>query len=319
MIIDRRSWLALAVCGALPWGFARGGAPGAVVDGSWRDPERSREIPWRLRLPTVDGPWPLVLYSHGLGGSREGGDAWGQAWRDAGIAVLHVQHGGSDTAVWREGVRALRAAASAQQLLERARDVRFVLDELARRAASREAPWTTMQADAIGMAGHSFGAMTTQALAGQRYPAGIQLADSRLRAFIALSPSSAQGMAGAFAEITRPFFAITGSLDGDPFGSYDSGEPRARVYEGLPPGQRALLWLDGADHMSFAGNREQRIRGTGLARRDPIAASREDRHHALVARTTALWWRAHLLGDDAARSALRAGPDLQPGDRFSWG
>lgn len=45
-----------------------------------------------------------------------------------------------------------------------------------------------------------------------------------------------------FGRITRPFMTITGSLDGDPFGAYDTGVPRAQVCEGLPPGQRGTGW-----------------------------------------------------------------------------
>jgi predicted dienelactone hydrolase len=290
-----------------------------IEDGSWRDATRQREIPWRLRWPPSTGPAPqiaLVVYSHGLGGNREGGDAWGEAWRDAGFAVLHLQHPGSDSSLLREGsIAALRAGATPEQLMERARDVRFALTEIERRARAGVAPWSRVRADAIGMAGHSFGAITTQAVAGQRYPVATDLADARPRAFIALSASSARAVPDAFAGITRPFCVITGSLDGDPFGSFDTGEPRARVYEGLPPGQRALLWLDGADHMTFGGNREQRIR----LQRQRVAREREDAHHALVARITTDWWRAQLLGDERALAALRAPVGLVPPDRFTFG
>ena len=323
---------AAAACGRLrAQPAAREGASGstrstrAAIEGAWRDAARERDIPWRLRLPAEAGPWPLVLYSHGLGGSREGGDAWSEAWRAAGIAVLHLQHAGSDTESLRGGVQALRAAVGAEQLVARVRDMRFAIDELARRSVAGEAPWMRLRADAVGIAGHSFGALTTQALAGQRYPVPAALAEPRACAFIALSPSPGRGRAAAmspreaFGAVTRPFLAVTGSLDGDPFGSHATGEPRARVYEGLPPGQRGLLWLDGADHMSFAGNAERRIRGNALFKRERRAEQQEVRHHALVARITTLWWRAHLLGDADARRALANPVGLEAGDRFDLG
>ena len=87
----------------------------------------------------------------------------------------------------RNGLTALRAAASAEQLLARVQDVRFALDEIEALALSGVEPWSALRRDAIGMAGHSFGAQTTQALAGQRYSAAADVADPRLRAFIALS------------------------------------------------------------------------------------------------------------------------------------
>lgn len=303
-----------------------GPAAAAVQDGSWLDTARGRELPVRLRWPATPGPWPWLIFSHGLGGSRDGGDVWGEAWREAGFAVLHVQHPGSDTEVIRSGgLRSLRAAGNAQQLVARAADVRFVLDEATRRQRAGDPAWQAVRLDAVGVSGHSFGALTTLTTAGQRYPAPGDLSDPRPRAFLALSPSSSRSrltLQEQFGGITRPFMAVTGSLDGDPFGSHDTGEPRAQVYEGLPPGQRALLWLDGADHMTFAGNRQRRIDGRGPFKRAAVAQQREEAHHALVARLSTLWWRWRLLGDAAAQTQLQQAPG-EPGwavgDRLTLG
>lgn len=329
MPIHRRPVLqaAAAVAVARPWAgeqaSAQATAPGPVQDGSWKDASRGRAVPWRLRLPAAPAPWPWVIYSHGLGGSRDGGAVWGQAWAEAGVAVLHLQHAGSDSDTLRAGLDALRAAASAEQLRSRVLDVRFVLDEAARLAAAGAAPWPGLRPDAVGLAGHSFGAHTTQAMAGQRYGVAVDWAEPRLKAFIALSPSSPRagglGVQQAFGAIRRPFLAVTGSHDGDPFGSYERGDARAAVYDGLPPGQRALLWLQGADHMSFAGGTGRGAPNAGVFRRHGRAAEREPAHQALVARVTALWWRAHLLGDVQALAALRAPPGLGEGDRFELG
>lgn len=306
----------------------RAAAAGGLTDGQWHDTARQRTLPWRLRLPAADGPWPLVLYSHGLGGSREGGQAWGEAWADAGMAVLHLQHPGSDSDTLRGGAQQLRAAASAEQLLARVADMRFALDELTRRKAAGQSPWQGVNLDAIGVAGHSFGARTTQVLAGERFAIGASLADPRPRAFIALSPSSPAGASGsassAFADITRPFMGITGSLDGDPFGSFSGGERRAAVYDGLPPGQRALLWLDGADHMTFGGGRAAGVGQRGLFRRAGGAQDKQPVHQAAVARISTLWWQAQLIGSVDARQSLKQGQgqgqvQLGPGDRLTLG
>jgi dienelactone hydrolase len=316
---SRRCWLTGVLGAALAPGAPAQTLP-PPLDGQWHDTARGRELPWRLRLPAGAGPWPLVLYSHGLGGSREGGEVWGDAWRAAGVAVLHLQHPGSDAGVLRAGLRAMRSAASAEQLVTRTLDVRFALDELEHRRRDAQAPWRMLRPGAVGLAGHSFGAQTTQAVAGQRFPMPTSLADPRPRAFIAFSPSAgrvALPLAHQFGAIERPFLGVTGSLDGDPFGSFAGGEPRARIFDGLPPGRRALLWLDRADHMTFAGNAQLRIGGRGLQRREPDAERREDAHHALVAGLSTLWWRAHLMGDDVARGALAAPAGLGPNDRFT--
>jgi predicted dienelactone hydrolase len=301
--------------------------PAAPQDETWNDPARGRVLPLRLRWPSTPGPWPWLLFSHGLGGSREGGDAWGQAWCEAGFVVLHLQHAGSDIEVQRQGgVELLRAAGTAQQLLARVADVRFVLSEALRRQREGLPGWRDLRPDAIGLAGHSFGAITTLATAGQRFfAAGGDVSDPRPRAFMALSPSPSRTrltLQQQFGAIQRPCLLVTGSLDGDPFGSYSSGERRAEVYEGLPPGERALLWLDGADHMSLAGNRAARINGRGPFARAAVAQQREDAHHALVAQMSTAWWRWRLLADSQAQLLLQraaAGGVLGPGDRLTIG
>lgn len=327
--LSRRDCLAGAAGGllalALPVVHAAPPTP-APQDGSWTDAARNRTVPWRLRLPAapdVAAAWPVVVYSHGLGGSREGGALWGQAWAAAGVAVLHLEHPGSNTATARAGLPALRRAASAEQLRARVADLRFALDQLQRLAAQGGAPWAALRLDAIGVAGHSFGAHTTQAVAGQRYAMAVEVTDPRPKAFIALSPSAPAGermsLQDSFGGITRPFMVVTGSLDGDPLGGAESGEPRAAVYDGLPPGQRALLWLDGADHMTFGGGRPGGLGARSLRRQPHAAAAGQGGHQAIVAMITALWWRAHLSGDEAARSALQRPQGLGAKDRFVLG
>jgi predicted dienelactone hydrolase len=287
---------------------------------SWRDPRRERELPVRTRWPDGDAPCALIVHSHGLGGNRTGGDVWGQAWQRAGFAVLHLQHPGSDTEVLRRGVQALRAAASAEQLRARVADMQFAVDEINRRAQQREPGWSRVRLDALGASGHSFGAVTVQALAGQRFPVATpRSAEPRFKAFVAFSPSLGHGLpAGeAFAGVIRPFLAVTGSLDRDALGRGLSGTDRARVYDALPGGQRALLWLERADHMSFAGHGEQPLRArVGLLKREAAAANLEALHHERVATLTSLWWRAKLLGDAGAAAALRAPAGLGEGDRW---
>ena len=291
----------------------------------WADRSRQRTLPLRLRLPAGDGLVPLVLFSHGLGGSVEAGTVWAQAWAEAGIATLHLQHPGSDTELLRsEGLSALRRAANGEQLVQRALDVRFVLDELQR--LTNELP--RLRLDAVGLAGHSFGAHTTFAVAGQNFPGGspVPLVDPRLRAFAAFSPSLAAGtrqaaLQGAFAGITRPVLCLTGSLDADPFAPDDSerrrsGLHRREVYDGLPTGHKAELWLDAADHMSFSGQDRGRMGRLGRPR-DPATDQQRPRHQALITAVSTDWWRAQLLGDATASQRLAQVPQgLGPQDQW---
>src|SRR5450432_1112566 len=165
-----------------------------VRDLTVHDASRNRDIPVRIYLPGNEKPVPIVLFSHGLGGSRAGSKFLGEHWAARGYIAVFVQHPGSDEAVWKDAapkdrMAAMRTAESLENFLLRVRDVRAVLDELE--------VWNKngllagrMDLTKIGMSGHSFGAVTTEAVSGETLPlSGTQLTDPRIRAAVILSPS----------------------------------------------------------------------------------------------------------------------------------
>lgn len=301
---------------------SRGTAPG-VSQGVWRDQARLRDIPWRLRLPEGDRPVALVVFSHGLGGSLDGGTEWGQAWADAGIATLHLQHAGSDRAIWREGLPAVKAAASVEQLVDRGHDVQFAVEQLIKLQKDSGTPWARVRLDALGMSGHSFGAQTTLAVAGRDYQlrSAPDLSESHFKAFAAFSPSAGH-FPGGIKGITRPMLCLTGSLDGNPIGQERDGQYRRAVYDTLPAGAKAMLWLEGADHMSFGGGGEV---GAGFAqrllgrRREGPPEKLASHHEALIKAVSTDWWRWRLLGDEAAIARLKTLKGLAAGDEWLQG
>ena len=307
---------------AMPLAFAQ--TP--YTDETWQDPRRQRAVPVRIRWPQTAAPadgWPVVIYSHGLGGSREGGDVWGNAWAAAGFVVLHLQHAGSDIEAVR-GVAtsfrdraALRKLGSADQLLARVQDVVFALDEIARRKTIDKA-WRFVRSDEAGMAGHSFGAHTTLGAGGQSYPGHAGIKEPRIAALIALSPTvPAAGDANrAFAAVTRPTLCLTGTRDDDVVGNGATPDKRAGVYAALPLGNKAMLLLKDADHMTFGGVTG---RAAGILPREAVTTQLQPQQHALVARVTTDWWRAYLQGDAAAKARLQQPTGLASGDTWQAG
>lgn len=334
----RRRWILSATAGALcTWADARGQAalpPGphsqpGPLDETWLDPARQRSVPVRIRWPAEGtavpaGGRPVVLFSHGLGGTSAGGARWSEAWCAAGMVVLNLQHPGSDIAALRLGARdaeekgGLRRATGPEQLLARLEDVVFVLDELARRRAAATGRWGEVRAQGVGMSGHSYGAHTTLGMAGQRYPGHPGIREPRLVAFVAFSPTlPARGdPAQAFERLNRPLLCITGTRDDDVVGNGATPERRIGVYAALPPGRKAQLVLEDADHMTFSGNTGVRAE---ILQRHPAARALQAQHHAAVASITTDWWRAHLLGDAEAQARLAQPTGLAPGDRWQTG
>ncbi|GAV35487.1 esterase [Roseomonas sp. TAS13] len=269
--------------------------PPTESENHWRDPARDREIPVLLRIPAGRGPFPTVLLSHGLGGSRHGLAYLGGALARAGFLAIHLQHPGSDDSLWRHGGDRMALAAAAFDVnvaLDRLYDVRFALDNL------------PPQADAgrLAIAGHSFGAWTVQAMLGQRLPGGdrgLNLPDPRLKAGIALSPIPAQGLPPrlAYAGFVAPMLHVTGSNDDGWIEGVRAAQRREPFEAARNPG--ALAVLNGAVHASFADEP-----GAGARWSDPT-------YHARTAGLATAFLRATLLGDAAAARFLREGaPDL---------
>ena len=328
----RRQAVALALgTVAQAWSRAQSPSPaaGTVADETWADARRQRSLPVRVRWPSAAmtapaGGWPVVLFSHGLGGTRAGGAVWGEAWAAAGMVVVHLQHPGSDL----DAVRAvatsfgdrtgLRRAAGPLQLLARLQDVVFALDEMGRRHAAADSRWTTVRPTKVGMSGHSFGALTTLGIAGQRYPGHPGFQEPRLAAFIAFSPSPpAIGDARqAFDRIRDPVLCITGTRDDDVLGTNATAARRIGLWDDLPAGRKAQLVLQDGDHMTFAG---QTGRAVEMLLRDELTRQLQPQHHAQVAALSADWWRARLLGDETAAARLLNPVGLAPDDRWRTG
>lgn len=276
----------------------------AALRATWRDAARQREIPVLLRLPARPGARPAVLISHGLGGSREGLGYLGQGLADAGFVAIHLQHPGSDIAVWQgaeaRGPLLAAAALDVGNALARLQDGLFAVEEVLRRAGEPGDPLSgRVDAERLAVAGHSYGAWLVQHLLGQRIPGGdrgLALPERRLRAGIALSPSPPRGLPPrlAFARVATPMLHVTGTEDR---GWVEGATPEDREipFRHIAGAPQVLAVLEGARHGAFADEPQAGPRWS-----DPA-------YHPRIAGLAVLFLRAMLLEEAAARAALRAG------------
>ncbi len=163
-----------------------------VQDFDWLDASRGRLVPVRLYLPlhaAGAGPRPLVVFSHGIGGSRRGYSYLGQHWASQGYASLHLQHVGSDRALWSGNPLTLpmrlQAAAQEDEARARVQDLSFALNQLLAGSLARR-----IDASRIVAAGHSYGANTALLAAGaevERDGQAVRLRDARIKAAIVIS------------------------------------------------------------------------------------------------------------------------------------
>lgn len=272
------------------------------VDLIVHDARRNRDIPLRIYLPFERSAAPLILYSHGLGGSRESNPYLGKHWSSRGYVVVFLQHAGSDDAVWKDiaparRMTALKQAANVANAIQRFKDVPAVIDQLAVWNRSGDSPLKDrIDLQRIGMSGHSFGAVTTQAVSGQRTADGKdRFTDKRIVAAVAMSPNSPRDGGDPqqlFGGVSIPWLLMTGTRDKAIVGDADV-ESRLAVFPALPPGGKYELVLDGAEHEAF-GDREL----------PASSAKRNPNHHRSILAVSTAFWDAWLGRRDDARTWL---------------
>jgi dienelactone hydrolase len=212
----------------------------------WTDQSRNRAVPAKLYLPRVSGSeqkLPLVIFSHGLGGSREGYSYLGKYLASHGYASLHLQHVGSDRSLWAGSRLTLlfrvAGAASDAEAIARARDTSFALDQVLSNELVNQ-----LDTEQIFMAGHSFGANTTMLIAGASVTENstdsgqvLQLTDKRIKAAILISAPPFYGKGNVkniLADITIPSLHITSTKDDIDIPGYGSGvEDRIKVFQAM--------------------------------------------------------------------------------------
>ena len=272
---------------------------GVLVDSS----RNGRDIPYKLYMPS-DGldRKPLIIWSHGLGGGRDGAGFIGRFIAEQDFAVLHIQHRGTDTSLW-EGqaghpwdiIRRTEIPRSAS--LDRFLDVPFVLDNLQDIDGHEK-----FDLNNIGMSGHSFGALTTQVMAGQYFPDENdvlkQMSEQRFKAgilysFVPMGHLYQGKQEELFSSIDLPLLFMTGTADDSPVENFDYTY-RLPVWEHAGSDEKYLLTLEDGDHMVYNGSR-------GKLGENP----KRDIHEKIINDVSLAFWNMKLKGSEEAQSWLQ--------------
>lgn len=273
-----------------------------------------RELLLRVVWPKTSGPRPVIVWSHGMYGSRDAYDPLVETWAAAGYVVIQPTHGDSISLMNADQRRELLRKPNLDNIgswQDRPREIGLVFDAFGKIQESVDGLKGMIDPKRAGIGGHSFGSHTTQMTAGMKV-AGIGHAESRAKAFLAISPSGVSpGVpTTALTAMRGPMMMITGTHDG---GRKDQDAKwRLGAWDALTPGQKWLVWVDGAYH-NFGG-----ISGA-TADRMPAAlrgmgsmGGANAKHLAIVQSATLAYWDATLRGDSTASRYLE-GKSLEKG------
>ncbi len=333
---------------AVPWRASEITNAVLVTRAEWRDASRERVVPVKIYSPqSGSGPFPVIIFSHGLGGTREGYEYLGQCWAAHGYISVHLQHAGSDDSVWKDAgigkrMSAMqRAVAQPRSAMDRTQDVSFALDQLTQLNATGVVPKNDFRLESgepltrpsaplspsdgerdgvrgrseiipenqsdsawrgkldltrVGVAGHSFGAHTTLAVAGAAYSAlgtGIG-GDPRVKAAIPMSapvPANKARLDEAYAGVKIPCLHMTGTKDNSPISDTKASERRLPFDHCRNSDQFLITFTDG-DHAIFGG-RERRLGG-----------GKDAEFQRLICQSSLAFWDAYLNSNAAAKEWL---------------
>jgi predicted dienelactone hydrolase len=196
---------------------------------------------------------------------------------------------------------ALKEAASLENLRLRVQDVPAVLSQLKTWNVDKTSPLAgRLDLSKVGMSGHSFGAVTTEAVSGETLPLiGQKFTDPRIKAALVLSPSAPRSSSAdeAFGAVNIPWMLMTGTKDLAPIGNADMKSRRA-VYPALHGAPKYELVLHNAEHSVFTDRALPRDQ-------EP----RNPNHHRVILALSTAFWDAYLRGDTGALNWLNgSGP-----------
>ena len=280
----------------------------ASLERTFKDEAREgREVPLKIYYPEEgQGPFPVIIFSHGLGGSMEGYQYLGSCWASNGFVCAHVQHKGSDEDLWKgkamgAGLAMTKAMFSMDNLVNRPKDISFAIDKMGELNASEPFLKGRLDIKRLGVAGHSFGAYTTLAIAGQTFSGEKSFGDERVIAAIEMSAPGRtlrrNGAEEAYSSIKIPMMHMTGTNDKMPFN--ENPENRLLPFKNINATNQFLLVFDGGDHMLFSG---QRRKGDG---------ANDALYHSLILRASVAFWSAFLKGDKDAMNYLKSDSGLK--------
>jgi dienelactone hydrolase len=212
------------------------------------------EFELTIRYPNGPGPFPIIVFSAGGAGGKEGYAPLADYWTSHGYVMLHPGHNTlRPIGASKEGDAERQRNRKGEEIWSsRPRDVSFVIDSLDEIERTQPDLKGKMQRNSIACAGHSAGAYTTMRIGGATakldgYPE--DLGDARVKALLVLSGQGRdqQGFVrNSWDNVRMPMMVVTGTRDRGATGGRLDWKMEPYIFS--PPGDKYLLVLEGGEH-----------------------------------------------------------------------
>ena len=244
-----------------------------TADGlSLKDAARKKELPYKLYFPKAGGPYPVILFSHGFGGNKDAFGPIGKHWASYGYVVIHPTHadglgrrqadpkkdGDDKPAAQPRAGGLLGGLNDPEKISDRVADLVLILDNLEELPKLVPGLKEKIDAKSVGVGGHSFGAYTTMLIGGVTADLGKDKGksffDKRVKCILPVSGQGTgqQGLTDkSWDALKLPMMTITGTRD-QGVGGQDV-EWKKEPFKYSPAGDKYLVIIDGANHLSFGG------------------------------------------------------------------
>jgi dienelactone hydrolase len=262
--------------------IAVGVIPAAVL----RDSLRNKDVEMSIDYPTHGGPYPVVIFSHGYGAPRNAYIGLSAFWASHGYVVIRPRHADAGKVVLPDRSleepprqpRGRRQPAQPQQAPQfrpdpyeqwqsqtvadwtnRVGDITFVINSLPKLIEQYPEIKERVDANRIGVGGHSYGALVAMLAGGAKVMSGgnaLTYADPRVKAIEAMSspgPAPDRGLTSeSFSTINLPALFLTGTRD---YGASETEDPawRKKAYELSPAGDKWFVSATGINSSAFTG------------------------------------------------------------------
>jgi predicted dienelactone hydrolase len=284
------------------------------ADITLKDSSRNRDLAVRVNYPEGAGPFPVIVFSHGAGGSARTYEALARFWATHGFVVLAPDHADPGAAAKDPASDSLREPAAdatpdPKSWETRARDLAFVAAATAAVETRVTALKDKLDPTRVGVGGQSYGAFAAMLVAGAVVDVSKKpksFADPIPKAFLLVSPpgKGQQGLTDkSWTSLERPLMVLTGTRD---VGAKNQDASwRLDAYQLSPPGGKYAVFIEGASHLSFTGLAAEPSAAPPKSGGKKVSADAEVDIFKDMKIATLAFWDAYLKDDPSAKAFLQ--------------